>query len=85
MKLRENSFLLTAGSILTILVVYLIIRFGVNEASYAVVPGWHTVIYPPDVLWIILTILMLVSTLIVHLIFKLTIKLLALAWSRIKA
>lgn len=81
---KENSILLTAGAILTIMIVYLIIRVGVNDTAFAVVPGWHTVIYPPDILWIVLTTLMLVSTLIVHLIFKLTMKLLSLAWSRIK-
>lgn len=71
MKSKANPYLLTAGSILTILATYLIIRFGINEAAFGVVPGWHTVIYPPNVLWIIMTVMLLVSTLLVHLIFKL--------------
>lgn len=81
---KEKITLFTLGGLITTLAVYLTVRLGINGTAFAIVPGWHTTIYPPEITWIILTILILVASLLVYLIFQLAIKCLTLLWTRFK-
>lgn len=84
MREKEKITLFTLGGLLTTLAVYLTVRLGISNAAFAVVPGWHTTIYPPEITWIILTILILVTSLLVYLIFQLAIKCLTSLWTKFK-
>jgi hypothetical protein len=77
MKNKENIFLLAIGGVITTLVVYVAIRLATNDAAFSMLPGWHTTIYPPEITWAILTVLILGMSLSVYLIFKMTIRLLS--------
>ncbi len=65
--------MLTLGGLVTTLVVYMTVRLGTGDAAFSIVPGWHTTIYPPEITWTILTIIILVASLLVYFIFKGTI------------
>jgi hypothetical protein len=75
MSTKEKSILLTLGGLITTLVLYLTVRLGTSDTAFSIIPGWHTTIYPPDITWTILTIIILVTSLLVYLIFRVTVKL----------
>ncbi|MEJ7643713.1 MAG: hypothetical protein WKF87_03905 [Chryseolinea sp.] len=85
MSRKEKNILLALGGLITTLVVYVTVRLGTNDAAYSIVPGWHTTIYSPEMTWTILTIIILVISLLVYLIFKGTIKLLSSLWTKLKS
>lgn len=85
MSKRENVILLTAGGLITTLIVYVTIRLWTSDVAFSLVPGWHTTIYPPEITWSILTVLVLGTTSIVYMIFKGTIKLLTVLWTKLKS
>ena len=85
MSKREKIILLTLGGLITTLVVYVTVRLGTSDAAFSIVPGWHTTIYPPEITWTILTIVILVTSLLVYLIFRVITKLLTSLWTRLKS
>ena len=84
MNKREKPILLIFGGLITTLVIYVTVRLSISDAAFSIVPGWHTTIYPPEITWIILTIVILVTSIVVYLVFRGTIKLLASLWMRMK-
>lgn len=85
MSKREKIILLTLGGIITTLIFYVAVRLWTSDAALSVVPGWHTTIYPPKIMWAILTIIILLTSIVVYLVFRGTIKLLTSLWTRIKS
>ena len=84
MNKREKSILLTLVAIITILLVYLIFRFSTSDTALSIVPSWNTTIYPPEITWTILTILLILSSLLVYFLYKGIIKGLTLLWKKLK-
>jgi hypothetical protein len=85
MSKKEKIILGTLGGLITTLVVYVTVRLGTSDTAYSIVPGWHTTIYPSETTWTVLTIVILIMSLLVYLIFKGTIKLLSSLWTRLKS
>lgn len=73
------------GGLITTLVVYAIVRLSTGDVAFSIVPGWHTTIYPPEITWVILTVMILVTSLMVQLIFRWSIKLLTKFWTKYKS
>jgi len=73
---KEKIILLTLVGLITTLVVYLTVRLGTSDVAFSIVPGWHTTIYPAEILWPILTVIILVPSLLIYLVFRGAIKLL---------
>jgi len=71
MSKKEKSTLLVIAGLIITLILYVTIRLWTSD-----LPGWHTTIYPPEIYWIFLTIIILLYSLIVYLLFKGTIRLL---------
>ena len=82
---KEKIILLPLSGLITTLVVYVTVRLMTSDAAFSIVPGWHTTIYPPEITWTILTIIILVTSLLVYLIFRAAIKLLTSLWTRMKS
>lgn len=60
-------------------------RLATSDAAFSIVPGWHTTIYPRDITITIFTIVFLVTSLLIFLIFRGTIKLLTALWTRLRS
>lgn len=84
MNKREKSIVLTLAGIITLLLVYLIFRFSKSDTALSIVPGWHTTIYPPEIMWTIFIIIILLTSLLVYFIYKGILKSLALLLKRLK-
>src|SRR6187551_205956 len=84
MRKKDKIILLTLGGLITTLVVYVTVRLVTSDAAFSIVPGWHTTIYPPEITWTILTIIILVTSLLVYLIFRGILKLLTSLWTRFR-
>lgn len=82
---KEKIILLTLGGLITTLIVYVTVILGTSDAAFSIVPGWHTTIYPPEITWTILTLVILVTSLLVYLIFRGAIKLLTSLWTKMKS
>lgn len=76
MSRKEKSALLVIGGLITTLILYVTIRLWASDQAISILPGWHTTIYPPEIYWIFLTIIVLLYVLIVYLLFRGTIRLL---------
>ena len=74
-KKEKTTLLVIAGLIIT-LILYVTLRLWTSDKGISFLPGWHTTIYPPEIYWIFLTIIILLYCLIVYLLFKGTIRLL---------
>ena len=85
MTKRERTILLILGGLITTLAVYVTVRLWTSDAAFSIVPGWHTTIFPPEITWTILTIIILLTSVIVYLVFRGTIKLLTVLWTRLKS
>lgn len=83
MNRRKNTILFAIGALITALVVYVTVRLWASEAVFSVVPGWHTIIYPPEITWAMLTVIILVTSLLVYFVFRGTIKVLTVLWTKI--
>lgn len=76
MSRKEKSALLVIAGLITTLILYVTIRLWASDQAIPILPGWDTTIYPPEIYWIFLTIIILFYSLIVYLLFRSTIKLL---------
>jgi len=76
MSKKEKSTLLVIAGLIITLVLYVTLRLWTSDQGISILPGWHTNIYPHEIYWIFLTILILLYSLIVYLLFKGTIRLL---------
>jgi hypothetical protein len=65
------------------LMVYGAVRILARDITHSVWPGWHTTIYPPEVTWIILTILIIVCSVLVYFVFRGATKILTSLWGMI--
>ena len=74
MTKKEKSTLLVIAGLIITLVLYVTLRLWTSEQAISILPGWHTTIYPPEIYWIFLTIIILLYSLIVYLLFKGTIR-----------
>lgn len=81
----EKIILLALAGLVTALLVYTTVRLSTADITYSVIPGWHTTMYPPDITWTALTIIILAISLIVCVIFRATLRLFTLLWSRMKS
>ena len=84
MNKREKTIQVILGGLITTLVIYVTVRLSSSDAAFSIVPGWHTTIYPLEITRIILTIVILVTSIVVYLVFRGTIKLLTSLWMRMK-
>ena len=82
---REKTILLILAGVITTLFVYMAARLATSDAVFSIVPGWHTTIYPHDITVTFFTIAFLVTSLLVYLIFRGTIKLLTALWTRLRS
>ncbi len=82
---KEKTLLLILAGMLTTLVVFVTVKLWAGEAALTIIPGWHTTIYTPEITWTILTILILATSLMVNLIFRVAIKLLVTLRTKLKA
>ena len=91
MSKAEKKILLFLGGLIAILSVYVAVRLWASDAVlsiagwHTVAPGWHTVIYPAEITLAILTILILVGSMTVYLVFRGTNKLFSVLWTRRKS
>gem|GEM_PF-5844617 len=81
---RERRVFTVLSAIAIILVVYVTVRLLANDTAFSIVPGWHTVIYPADITWGILTALIIVIGLVAYLIFRGIFVMLTVGWRRLK-
>lgn len=68
-KSKKLIFGISAG-FLTALTVYFMVRLFTSDMLLSVIPGWHTTIYPPEMTRILLTILILLMSWLVYLMFR---------------
>jgi hypothetical protein len=85
MNRKEKIILFTLAGLIATLTVYVTLSLWSADATFSIVPGWHTTIYPPEVTWSILIIIILVTSLLVYLIFRGTTRLLTSLWARLKS
>ena len=76
MIIKEKSALLVIAGLIATLTLYVTIRLWTSEQAISILPGWHTNIYPPEIYWIFLTIIILLNSVVAYLLFKGTITLL---------
>lgn len=81
----EKTILFALAGLVTALLVYVTVRLSTADMTYSVVPGWHATMYPPEITWTALTIIILATSLIVCVIFRVTLRLFTLLWSRMKS
>ncbi len=85
MSKKEKSILLILGGLITMLIVYVMVRLKTNDAAFSIVPGWHTTIYPPEITWSIFTVIILILFLVGYLILRVIAKLFTLWWAKLKS
>jgi hypothetical protein len=51
------------------ILIYILVRFLVGN-DVILNPGWHTTIYPPEIIAIVITLLLLLFSLIIYALFK---------------
>ena len=85
MSRKGRIILSTLAGVITTLFIYVAVRLGTGDAAFSIVPGWHTIIYPPRVIGTILAAVILVTSLLVYLLFRGMVKLLTLFWARFKS
>jgi hypothetical protein len=76
MSKKEKTTLLVIVGLIITLILYVTVRLWTSDQAISILPGWHTTIYPPEIYWIFLTIIILLYSLIIYLLFKGTIRLL---------
>ncbi|MDB5118844.1 MAG: hypothetical protein JWN56_62 [Sphingobacteriales bacterium] len=84
MKTREKAFTGFLATLLTFVIVYFGVQLFTSDLVLSGTPGWHTTIYPSEIILTRLTFTILVLTLIVYLIYSQTRKILNLLWTRFK-
>jgi len=85
MSKSEKTILLILAGVTTTLVVYLSLRLRISDGVISLIPGWHTAMYSPDITWTLLTVIVLVTSVTVYMVFCGTIKLLTTLWTRLKS
>jgi hypothetical protein len=55
----------------TSLLIYVLVRFFIIDTMLSITPGWHTIIYPPETVAVIITLLFPFFSLLVYALFKL--------------
>lgn len=85
MKKREKAILFTLGGLLVLLVIYVTASLWTSDAVFSIVPGWHTTIYPPEITWSVLAVIILAIGIVVYLVFRGMIKLLTALWARMRS
>jgi hypothetical protein len=80
MTTKEKSIVFIFAALLTSVIVYITVRLGTGDAAYSVVPGWHTTIAPPEITWSALTVIILLTSGVVYLLFKGIMKFLTSLW-----
>jgi hypothetical protein len=71
------------ASFLTFLITRLALAFLAGDFAYSVIPGWHTIIYPPEMTLTVLTLILLSLTLSIAGLFKLMTKLILIIFKRV--
>ena len=84
MKIGERISIGFLATLFTFVIVYFAVQLFTSDLGSSITPGWHTTIYPPEVIHTKLTFTILVLTLIVNLIFKQTRKILNLLLTKLK-
>jgi len=85
MSKTERTTLVTLAGLATTFIVYVSVRVLSSDETFSIIPGWHTTAYPPDISWTLLTAIILVTSLLVYLTFRVTIKILTALWTRLKS
>ena len=81
---RKRILTIIIGCLLTFLTTRTLIAMLAGDFAYSVIPGWHTVIYPPEMTLTVLTGILLGLTLIVVGIYKAVSILISLIFDRIE-
>jgi hypothetical protein len=54
----------------TSILIYVLVRFLIGDTMLSIIPGWHTTIYPPEIIAIVITILILLFITLAYLLFS---------------
>jgi len=54
----------------TSILIYVLVRFLIGDTMLSIIPGWHTTIYPPEIIAIVITLLLLLFSFIIYALFK---------------
>jgi hypothetical protein len=84
MSSKEKIFLFILGGLLSCLILYLSVWLWISDSTLSIVPGWHTTIYPPEILWTVFTFGILIAAIIVCSLFRATTKLMSLMIGMVK-
>jgi hypothetical protein len=82
-KIEKTILLILTGMIGT-LAVYVAVRFWSIDVTY-IVPGWHTTIYPSEIIWPILAVIILVISLVAYIVLRGVFRILTTLWTKLRS
>jgi hypothetical protein len=68
----SNVVVVILSGLVTTMITYLLVRFSINDSLDLLIPGWHTTVYSGEIMWILITAVMLLAAAAVTTLFDLT-------------